>query len=74
MAAYQQQHYEQQEGGDERGQGGELMEEDDLQQQTVYSKIEELENYGINKADITKLKLAGYHTIESVNTIIFFYL
>lgn len=33
---------------------------------TCYHKIEELESYNINKTDITKLKAAGFHTIEAV--------
>jgi hypothetical protein len=40
----------------------------DMEEQQISSfrKIEELENFGINKADITKLKAGGYNTIESV--------
>lgn len=36
------------------------------QQVVAYKKVEELENYGINKTDISKLKTGGYNTIESV--------
>jgi DNA repair protein RAD51 len=37
------------------------------QYQTVsFHKIEELESYGINKQDIQKLKLGGYHTVEAI--------
>lgn len=36
-------------------------------QQVSFRKIEELENYGINKTDIIKLKAGGYHTIEAVS-------
>jgi len=32
----------------------------------AYTKIEELESHGVNKADIAKLKAGGYNTIESV--------
>lgn len=35
-------------------------------QQVSFHRIEELENYGISKADISKLKHGGYHTIEAV--------
>ena len=31
-----------------------------------FKKIEELENFGVNKTDIAKLKAGGYNTIESV--------
>ena len=41
--------------------------DEDLQQ-VAFHRIEELENYGIAKADIQKLKHGGYHTIESVMT------
>lgn len=36
-------------------------------QQVSFHRIEELENYGISKADISKLKHGGYHTIEAVS-------
>ena len=29
-------------------------------------RIEELENHGVNKTDITKLKNGGFHTIQSL--------
>lgn len=45
-------------------QEGELEE---YQQQNSFKKIEELENHGVNKTDIIKLKAGGYHTIEAVN-------
>jgi hypothetical protein len=35
-------------------------------QQISFRKIEELEQYGVNKADVTKLKNGGLHTIEAV--------
>ena len=31
-----------------------------------FHRIEELETFGVNKADITKLKAGGYYTIESI--------
>lgn len=31
-----------------------------------FHKIDELEQYGINKTDIAKLKAGGFHTIEAV--------
>lgn len=31
-----------------------------------YRKIDEMENFGINKTDIIKLKAGGFNTIESV--------
>ena len=31
-----------------------------------YRKIDEMENFGINKTDILKLKAGGFNTIESV--------
>ncbi len=35
--------------------------------QTVsFRRIEELEQYGVAKTDISKLKAGGFHTIESV--------
>ena len=41
-------------------------EQEEYQVQNTFRKIEELENFGINKTDIIKLKAGGYHTIESV--------
>jgi hypothetical protein len=38
-------------------------------QQVSFRRIEELEQYGIAKTDITKLKHAGFHTIESVSRL-----
>lgn len=35
-------------------------------QQTTFKRIEELEQYGISKPDIQKLKAGGYHTIEAI--------
>lgn len=32
-----------------------------------FHKIDELEQYGINKTDIAKLKTGGFHTIEAVS-------
>jgi hypothetical protein len=37
-------------------------------QQTTFKRIEELEQYGISKPDIQKLKAGGYHTIEAVSS------
>ena len=31
-----------------------------------FRKIEELENYGVNRVDISKLKSSGFHTLESL--------
>ena len=45
---------------------GERQEEQEDYQQVSFRRIEELEQYGIAKADIQKLKAGGYHTIESV--------
>ena len=33
---------------------------------SVFHKVEEMENFGVNKTDITKLKAGGYHTMESI--------
>ena len=38
-------------------------------QQTTFKRIEELEQYGISKPDIQKLKAGGYHTIEAVSPL-----
>lgn len=38
--------------------------------QASFHKIEELEQYGINKTDIVKLKTGGYHTIEAVSFLL----
>ena len=54
-------------GYDEQGMMGADGEQEEYQMQSTFKKIEELENYGINRTDITKLKAGGYHTIESVN-------
>jgi hypothetical protein len=45
--------------------------EEACQEQVVvnFHRIEFLESFGINKADISKLKNGGYHTVESVNTV-----
>ena len=37
-----------------------------------YHRIEELEIHGVNRNDITKLKNAGFNTIESVSCVLFF--
>jgi hypothetical protein len=56
----------------------ELHEQQNLQetveeyQQVSFRRIEELEQYGIAKADIQKLKAGGYHTIESVRSVSLF--
>mmetsp|Transcript_48845 Transcript_48845/g.85450 ORF Transcript_48845/g.85450 Transcript_48845/m.85450 type:complete len:346 (-) Transcript_48845:106-1143(-) len=39
---------------------------EEYQQQSSFKKIEELENHGVNKTDIIKLKAGGYHTIEAI--------
>ena len=31
-----------------------------------FRRIEELENFGVNRVDITKLKSSGFHTLESL--------
>jgi len=41
---------------------------EEYQQQSSFKKIEELENHGVNKTDIIKLKAGGYHTIEAVSS------
>ncbi len=38
--------------------------------QVSFRRIEELEQFGVNKTDITKLKAGGYHTIESVRCLL----
>eukprot|EP00428_Durinskia_dybowskii_P076997 CAMPEP_0170357278 /NCGR_PEP_ID=MMETSP0117_2-20130122/1620_1 /TAXON_ID=400756 /ORGANISM="Durinskia baltica, Strain CSIRO CS-38" /LENGTH=346 /DNA_ID=CAMNT_0010611431 /DNA_START=47 /DNA_END=1087 /DNA_ORIENTATION=- len=53
-------------GYDEQGMMGADGEQEEYQMQSTFKKIEELENYGINRTDITKLKAGGYHTIESI--------
>lgn len=42
---------------------------EDEGQHASFRKIEELESFGVNKTDLTKLKSGGYHTIESVGHI-----
>lgn len=54
--------------GFQQGQHDGQGEQEEYQVQTSFKKIEELENYGINKTDIIKLKSGGYHTIEAVRT------
>lgn len=44
---------------------------EEYQQQSSFKKIEELENHGVNKTDIIKLKAGGYHTIEAVSGSIY---
>lgn len=39
---------------------------ENAQQQVSFHRIEDLEQFGIAKADISKLKHGGYHTIEAV--------
>lgn len=41
---------------------------ENAQQQVSFHRIEDLEQFGIAKADISKLKHGGYHTIEAVRT------
>jgi DNA repair protein RAD51 len=50
----------------DEGEQDQMQEVDENQPQSNFTKIEELENHGINKADITKLKQGGYHTLESL--------
>ena len=51
----------------------EVEESEDLVSQAVsFKKVEELENYSVNKTDIQKLKLGGYNTIESVSMLALF--
>jgi hypothetical protein len=38
--------------------------------QVNFHRVEELENYGVNKVDVSKLKSGGYNTIESVNMLL----
>lgn len=46
----------------------EEQENEELVSQAVsFKKLEELENFGVNKTDIQKLKAGGYNTIESVS-------
>jgi hypothetical protein len=49
-------------------QGQQEMEggQEEYQMQSSFKKVEEMENYGVNKTDIIKLKAGGYNTIESV--------
>ena len=44
----------------------EVAEEEDEEQETSFHAIEALEKCSITVADVGKLKLAGFHTIESV--------
>jgi len=45
----------------------EVEESEELVSQVVsFKKVEELENFSVNKTDIQKLKLGGYNTIESI--------
>lgn len=39
-------------------------------QRQGFRKIEELENYSVAKTDIMKLKLGGFHTLESVSYLL----
>lgn len=50
----------------ERGVEQNELNEEQSNLSVAYRKIEELEQYGINKTDITKLKSGGYHTIEAI--------
>ena len=36
-------------------------------QAVSFRRIEELENFGINRQDITKLKSGGFHTVEAIS-------
>ena len=56
----QEQRYEEGENVNEQQQGGEGT------AQTLALRLEELETYGVAKTDITKLKTAGYHTVQSI--------
>ena len=42
------------------------MQMEQMEQQMSFRKIEELENFGVNRTDITKLKTGGFHTVESL--------
>lgn len=44
----------------------EVEHEGDVLQPVSFHRIEELESYGVNKTDITKLKAGGFHTVEAV--------
>ena len=41
-------------------------EEGNIIQTVNFKKVEELENFGVNKTDIQKLKAGGYNTVESI--------
>jgi DNA-binding Xre family transcriptional regulator len=56
-------------GYQHQGQHDVQGEQEEYQMQNSFKKIEELENYGINKTDIIKLKAGGYHTIEAVRLL-----
>jgi hypothetical protein len=56
-------------GYQHQGQHDVQGEQEEYQMQNSFKKIEELENYGINKTDIIKLKAGGYHTIEAVRPL-----
>lgn len=47
----------------EQDQGQQEQEE---YQQVTFRKVEELEQYGVAKSDIQKLKAGGFHTMEAV--------
>ena len=59
-----QQEYRQEES--ENDQQGAAAGSESAYEQKSAVRIEELESHGINKTDITKLKAAGYHTIQSI--------
>jgi hypothetical protein len=46
----------------QNGQNEQIQAEDII----CFKKIEEMENYGINRTDIIKLKAGGFNTIESL--------
>lgn len=44
-------------------QNGEVVADELIQS---FRRVEEMENFGINKQDVQKLKAAGFHTVESI--------
>lgn len=43
-------------------------------QPVSFRKVEELENFGIAKTDIGKLKASGFHTVEAVSVFLMCYI
>lgn len=54
--------------GSEAMDGGITQEPGGEEEEVVatFKRVEELENYGMNKNDIAKLKAGGFHTIEAI--------